>query len=159
MLATLSGDMAERSSLRWLGLTSLHALRGEPLRLAQRGELVVRVHGRCFGVVSCAGRRKWCWGAFALAFVVPGEPGSVTVQAFGLLGVRRMRVELDPQAELNEPTVRLKALPVVASARGPAPRTRIDALPVYPRLRSRAPSFVPRAIGIVLRLPRIGENA
>lgn len=171
MIAACPGDMPDRSR-RWPSRTSLTTPGEEPSRLTRGGELRVRVQGSCHGVVTCEGRRLWSWGAFAHAFVLPARSSTVEVVALGLFGVRRVRVELDPRAELREPRVALRA---PASPRPPPvvlPRTTTEApvvkstqpsilraaLPVPPQLRSRVPSPVVRGLTLALCLPRPGES-
>ena len=134
-------DMPDRSRT-WQSRTSLTTAGEVPARLTHDGELRVRVHGCCHGLVSCEGQRLWTWGPFAHAFTVPvqsqpqaqPQPGSVTVRALGLLGVCRVRIELDPRAELREPRV--------ASSTPPSPRPQplaLAAVPETPALKAALP--------------------
>jgi hypothetical protein len=169
--------MADRSQ-RWPSRTSLTVAGGDPARLTHSGKLPVRVYGICHGMVSCAGQRRACWGRFAHVFLLPARAGRVSVVAFGLRGVRRTELELDPRAELREPRVSTtpvrapRTAPVASPRRGAAPapvaftahvtarapRIENPAVPVPRRLHSRTPIPVLRAIAIALRLPRPGES-
>jgi hypothetical protein len=85
--------------------TRLTEIEPPAVHLTVAGGARVRVAGRAFGWLRCAGERRWVWGAFAFTFALAGGARDVEVVAYGLGGVARARVVFRPLHDVRAPRV------------------------------------------------------
>jgi hypothetical protein len=83
--------------------TRVERVTPEQVALTVDGHARVQVRGHTYGFVSCAGERRWVWGAFDETFRLARTMPKIALSAWGIGGFARRTLQFIGTLDLSMP--------------------------------------------------------